>query len=82
MAPVHNDVHSPFGETKDRHMNINSLVLGNMGFRLMGSLLRAAVVSLVLGPKNLPSGGPGWPSWDSIFPVQLGQRQLAGFLCA
>lgn len=61
MAPVHNGVHSLVEETKDLHMKMKSLVLGNMVFSLMGSLVYTTTVNLVLDQMDLPSIGPGWP---------------------
>lgn len=39
MVPAHNGVCSLVGETKDLHVKMKSLVLANMGFSLMGSLV-------------------------------------------
>lgn len=61
MTPVHNGVHSQVGETEDLRMKMKSLVLGNMGFSLLESVVYATPVNLVLGQLDLPSEGPGWP---------------------
>lgn len=61
MAPVHNGVRSLVEETKDLHMKMKSLVLGNMVFSLMGSLVYTTTVNLVLDQVDLPSIGPQCP---------------------
>lgn len=43
---IKHGVHIPFGETRDLHMKRKSLVLSSMGFRMVGSLVRATIVNL------------------------------------
>lgn len=36
---IRHGVHIPFGETRDLHMKMKSLVFNNIGFSMMGSLV-------------------------------------------